>query len=632
MKTQSIKALTDREWLLLRGHNIIGSLQPIKQQSFLYDPNNKKFNWTTYEYTPGLIKIINEILDNSIDVAIKSNFEYANEISVEITGTKIIITDNGFGIPVEKTSEGRWIPEMAWNQPRTGSNFENDEDRVSAGMNGIGSYSTNVFSKKFTGVTDDGKNRLIVKCKDNAEICSTELQPSKGHGTMVSFFPDLDRFGMETIDNLHISLIYQRILNLSVMYPDIKFKFNKRIVKLDAKKFLGMFSDDFEFIEEDNYLIGVFSNEAADFSYHTYVNSLWLEKGGNHISFLIGKIVDDLRNKLVRKYKSMKPGDIKNKISTVVFFRNFPNAKFDGQTKEFLTNTQKEITGFLNFLDPNNKKDWERFTTKLYKNKAIIDPITDLYNAKMLIEEKKKLKNATKKQDAPEKYWPATKGNRYLFLSEGDSAIGAITAELDREYNGFFPLKGVPLNSIKDRSKVATNAEIKQIASILNIDLSTNTNIDLSYENIVIASDRDVDGSHIAGILLGFFLAYSPAYLNNGKIFLFITPLVTALDKKGQYKFLFTMEEYEDFRKKYDPKGNKFIYDYKKGLGSLEEAEWSELFKQYTLEKLLQPLHLKDSPDPKEEINELINWLADNADFRKEKILERIKDFDINAV
>jgi len=630
--SNNIKELSDRDWLLIRGHNIIGSLQPIKQQSFLFNPEEKKFKWTEYEYVPGLVKIINEILDNSIDVAIKSNFEFANEISVEITDTKVIISDNGFGIPVEQTPEGKWLPEIAWNQARSGSNFENDEERVSAGMNGIGSFSSNVFSKKFTGITDDGKNRLHVKCKNNAASCETVLEPSKSHGTSVSFFPDLARFGLEIIDDLHKSLIHQRILNLSVMYPQIRFKFNKRIVKLDAKKFLGMFSDTFEYIEEDNYLIGIFPNEAADFSYHTYVNSLWLEKGGNHVSFLTGKIVDELRNKLVRRYKSIKPGDIKNKISAVIFFRNFPNAKFDGQTKEFLTNTQKEITSFLNFLDPKNKKDWERFTTKLYKNKDIIDPITDLYNAKMLIEEKKKLKAATKKQDTPEKYWPATKGNKYLFLSEGDSAIGAITAELGRDYNGFFPLKGVPLNTVKDRSKVAKNAEIKQIASILDIDLSTNNNEDLNYENIVIASDRDVDGSHIAGILLGLFLTYSPGYLKRGKIFLFVTPLVTILNKKGQYKFMFTMDEYNSFRQKYDPKGNKFIYDYKKGLGSMEEEEWAALFQQYQLEDLLQPLHLKDSPNPKEEIEELVNWLADNADFRKEKILKRIKDFDINAV
>lgn len=632
MKKQNIKELSDRDWLLIRGHNIIGSLQPVKQQSFLFNQKDNAFKWVTYEYIPGLIKIINEILDNSLDVAIKSKFKYSNEISIEVGPKKIIVQDNGFGIPVEQTEDGSWIPEVAWGRARAGSNFDDDKDRVSAGMNGIGSFATTVFSKKFTGITSDGKNKLKIIFKNNAATSDIEVEPSTEYGTRVEFFPDLERFNVPEIDTLHQSLIYQRILNLSMMYPEIRFKFNKRIVKLDAKKFMGMFSPNFELIEEDNFMIGVFPNDVADFSYHTYVNSLWLEKGGNHVAFLAGKITDEIRNKLIRRYKSIKPGDIKNKLSIVIFFKNFPNAKFDSQTKEFLTNTQKEITSFLDFNNPDTKKDWDKFTTKLYKNKEFINPIIDLYAAKMLVEEKRNLKNATKKQDDPEKYWAATQENKYLFLAEGDSAIGAITAELGRDQNGFFPLKGVPLNIVNDKSKLAKNAEMQQVASILGIDLSTNDNKKLTYENIVIATDRDVDGSHIAGILTGFFATLTPDYLNKGKVFLFVTPLITTRDRKGDIKFIFSMDEYEDFREKFDPDGNKHIYDYKKGLGSMEEDEWVALFEQYPLESLLQPLHLLDSPDPEKEITELSSWLGDDSEFRKNQILSRIKEFDINKV
>jgi len=627
-----IKELSDRDWLLIRGHNIIGSLQPVKQQSFLYNPEINKFEWQEYEYIPGLVKIINEIIDNSIDVAIKSKFKYGNQISVEITDTKVIVQDNGYGIPVKETTDGTLLPVIAWGRARAGSNFDDDEERTSIGMNGIGSYATTVFSKKFVGVTDDGEKRARVEFKNNGETVDVQIMPGGESGVHVSFFPDLAKFGVDKIDELHKALIYQRILNLSMMYPEIRFKYNKRLVKLDAKKFLKLFSDTFEFLEEDDYLVAIFPNGDADFNYHTYVNGLWLEKGGNHLNFLSGKLTDDIRQKLIRKYKSMKPGDIKNKLSVVVFFKNFQNPKFDSQTKEFLTNTQKEITSFLRFNEPEFKKDWERFITKIYKNKAIIDPITDLYNAKMLVEEKKKLRDASKKQDDPEKYWPATEEFKYLFLAEGDSAIGAITAELGRDTKGFFPLKGVPLNVVKDKKKVATNPEIKQIASILGVDLSTTKNENLKYENLVIAPDRDVDGSHIAGILLGFVATYIPEYLNNGKIFLFVTPLITVINKKQQVKFIFSMQEYEEFREKYDPDGNKFLYDYKKGLGSMEDFEWAALFKQFKLEGLLQPLHLKDSDDPESEIKELTSWLADDTDFRKTKILNKIKDFDINKV
>ena len=615
-------------------------MQPIEQNSFLYDPKEKRFKWSTYEYIPGLIKIINEIIDNSVDVAIKSNFTSATEITIDINHNKVQITDNGYGIPVTQNQAGVWTPVIAWGRARAGSNFEDDEERVSAGVNGIGSFATTVFSKKFIGVTDDGNKRLKVTFKDNCKSHEVEVGPSQGHGTQVSFFPDLKRFNVEEISLLHQSLIFQRILNLSMMYPEIRFKFNKRLVKLDAKKFLSLFSSDYEFIEEDDYMIAVLSNESADFNYHTYVNSLWLERGGNHVQFVASKITDALRSKLIRKYKSMKPGDIKNKMTIIVFFRQFPNSKFDSQTKEFLTNTQGEITSFLNSSQAgqdttNRKKDWEKFYQKIYKNKSIMDPITDLYNAKMLIEEKKLLRKAVRQVDLPDKYWKATEEYKRLFLAEGDSAIGAVSSAVGREENGFFPLKGVPLNVVKDKSKLAKNPELQQLASILGLDFTNRDNRDLVYENVVFAVDADVDGAHIAGILLGLFIQYAPWYLENSRVFLFKTPLVTIAKKNGELvKALFTMDEYHTFRKKKDQDGHKFIYDYKKGLGSLDDADWDFLFKHHTLDDLLQPLHLDKLKviDSKDQIQELLSWLSDDSQFRKDKVLDKIGDFDINAV
>ncbi len=491
-----IKVLDDRSWILLRPHNVIGSVQPVDYSSFLFDKKTQKFNWVTYKYIPGLIKIIDEIIDNSVDVAIKSGFKNANEISVEVSHNKIIVSDNGYGIPVTLADDGNWVPVVAWGQARAGSNFEDDEKRVSAGLNGIGSFSTNVFSKKFIGVTDDGKNRLKVTFKNNAETVETELTSSEKMGTTVSFFPDLKRFNITGIDELHQSLIYQRILNLSMLYPEIRFKFNKRLLKLDAKKFLSLFSDSCEFIEEDGYLVAVLANEDADFNYHTYVNSLHLKKGGNHVQFLASKITDGLRSKLIKRYKNIKPGDIKNKMTMIVFFRQFPNSKFDSQTKEFLTNTQSEITNFLDMNSPEKKKDWERFYTKIYKNKSIMDPITDLYNAKMLIDERNKLKKAVRQTDLPDKYWKATKSPVRLFLAEGDSAIGAVSSAVGREENGFFPLRGVPLNVVKDKSKLANNPEMQQLASILGLDLTRTVQDDQYYEIEMLNGDKIMVNEH----------------------------------------------------------------------------------------------------------------------------------------
>jgi len=92
------------------------------------------------------------------------------------------------------------------------------------------------------------------------------------------------------------------------------------------------------------------------------------------------------------------------------------------------------------------------------------------------------------------------------------------------------------------------------------------------------------------------------------------------------------MDEYNAFRKKKDPTGNRFIYDYKKGLGSMKEGDWEFLFKNYTLDNLLKPLHVQNSIDSDAEFKELRSWLSDDSDFRKEKILQKIGNFNINAV
>jgi hypothetical protein len=103
-------------------------------------------------------------------------------------------------------------------------------------------------------------------------------------------------------------------------------------------------------------------------------------------------------------------------------------------------------------------------------------------------------------------------------------------------------------------------------------------------------------------------------------------------DKNQKYQFLFSMDEYNSFREKYDPEGKKYLYDYKKGLGTLTEEEWHALFEKYKIEDLLQPLHLKNSEASEEELRELTSWLADDSQFRKDKILNKITEFDINKI
>ena len=162
-----IKVLSDREHILLRPAMYIGSVNESEYNEFILEDN--KIEYKPVKYVSGLCKIINEVIDNSIDVAIKNDFNCANKISIKITSDSVEVSDNGTGIPVEKQGDN-YLPAICWGSAKSGSNFDDDQHRTQIGMNGIGSYATNCFSKEFIGISDDGKNRYIVNFKDNANF------------------------------------------------------------------------------------------------------------------------------------------------------------------------------------------------------------------------------------------------------------------------------------------------------------------------------------------------------------------------------------------------------------------------------------------------------------------------------
>ncbi|MCK5535303.1 MAG: ATP-binding protein, partial [Bacteroidales bacterium] len=314
LKNRKIKELSDREWLLLRPHNIIGSIQKKKQTGFVLHDDGK-FHYEDFFVVPAFLKIVNEIIDNSVDVFIKSGGKSATKIEVDMSNTVIKVKDNGYGIPVIKEGD-KYMPEIAWGRPRAGSNFEDDENRDSMGMNGIGSYATAVFSTKFTGTTCDGKKKMVVKFTDN--LAKKDISAPVGckvRGTMVEFTPDLKRFGMNAITNEYKNNIKQRLINLSFSYPGITFKFNKEIIKVDPKSYFSRFGDDVSLFQGDNYSVAIMPNDSDDFRFLAYTNGLHNTKGGSQITYFLDRIIPPLKEKLNRKYKGIKTGDIKNKLT-----------------------------------------------------------------------------------------------------------------------------------------------------------------------------------------------------------------------------------------------------------------------------------------------------------------------------
>lgn len=422
-KEREFKQLNDREHILVRPNIYIGAVDKNTFNDYFFDGNNN-VTYQEVEYVQGFVKIINEVIDNSVDEAIRTKFEYGNRIKVTFNdeNRSIIIEDNGRGIPVKKNSDDLYFPVLCWGYAKSGENFSNDENRETIGLNGVGSYCCNVFSKSFVGETCDGESKFIGTWTENAENFEHSVRKNSSKGTKVEFVPDLKRFSLKisdvfSKDSLYKKIIKQRLFNLSICFPKIAFVFDGKQVKTgNSKSIFSMFGDDFEHINNDNCMFAVYPNMDDNFRFYSYINGLHLPNGGVHIDVISNEITSIIRDKLGKKFKGIKPGEIKNKLFIVFYGLNFPSPKFDSQTKEKLTNSAREIKTYLEGID------LEKFANKILKNSSIIDPIVEIYKIKEEFKRKQEIGTLNKKPKnvKDKKYLPPIGLNKYIFLAEGE--------------------------------------------------------------------------------------------------------------------------------------------------------------------------------------------------------------------
>lgn len=567
MKNQKIIQLSERDHILLRPSLWIGSTSRSVSEELILEGN--KFEKKEISYVPGLVKIVNEIIDNSVDEAVRTGYKFANRIKVEVTDTSILVWDNGRGIPVIKDDAGVYMPELAFCNARAGSNFENDEERITAGLNGVGATLTNIYSKFFEVETSDGENKLILSCRNNLEKKTISVHKNSKKYTKVYFEPDLKRFDLDEIDEAHVSILQQRILFLSITHPKIKFYFNNKIMNFSNEKdFMSYFSDSFEIAKGENWFIGVYANEEDDFSFFSYVNGLHMKKGGAHIDLVSGDISYKAKEILKKKYKDIKPADVKNKLSVVVFMNGFKNMKFDSQTKETLTNSVTEVREYFGY----SSSDWEDFTKKILNNKEINENIVEFFKLKEELKKKKMMKSLSGnkvKRIQSDSYFSPIGEKKYLFITEGASATGGISKVLGRRGIAYYSLRGKPLNVFDCKiSRLVKNQEIKDIIDILELDI-TDHDSDMSFEKVIILSDQDSDGIHIRSLMLTFFHRFASKIFKEGRVCYMNTPLMIAYKKGKPEKWFFSFKEYNDWKE--GKKGYEFKYY--KGLGSFNKKD-----------------------------------------------------------
>ena len=609
MTKEKFEVLSERDHILQRPSMYIGSTALEKRVGFFSGV------WKEVNVVPGLLKIIDEIIDNSVDEYIRTNGKNANKVTISLEKNpngngylKVTVSDNGRGIPVEQvedktTNTIEWRPVLAWTRARAGSNFS-DDGRVTIGMNGVGSFCTNVFSTSFVGETCDGKQRLKLQCSDNAGKQQFKLYQSGSQGTEVSFVPDFSRFGIKEITQEHFDVIRDRLMNVAVCYNGLTFVLNKEKLAFRNLKTLAAQYGEHNVSYQDDKCILIIGNsgDSQEFRFLSYVNGLNVRGGGTHVDYICDQIVAELRPMITKKFKiDVLPAQIKQNLLLVNYTMNLANPKFDSQTKERITSPKKDIEDHFSGVD------FKKLAVKIMATEEIIQPIVESILAKKELAERLALARAQKKgakktvvnHIAAQGHNP---NDKILFITEGLSAIGQLLNVRDPKTVGGYPLRGKIMNVRGMKAiDIVQNKELSELMAVLNLQLGQKAN-QLAYGKIAILTDADTDGAQIACLLANFFANW-PELFHNGHVYRVETPLVVA--KKGkQEKIFYTLDEFKAAGL------DGWATEYYKGLGSLDEDRYREVINNPRLIKIT-------ANDPKD-----MDWLdlafGDDADARKE--------------
>ena len=567
--TEQFRILTARQHVRERIGMYMGSSSKEEIERFVLG------EWKKATYVPALSKMVDEILDNAIDEAIRTNFKFANKINVSINNNEVTVTDNGRGIPQDKifdeaSNENILRPVAAWTKVNAGTSF--DDERVTIGTNGVGSAATNFLSETFSGKTWSNKKSIQLDCKDGADTMKVKTGNKAGNGTEVSFVPDFSLFEVNSLQELDtIALIEDRLISLQMAFPEIQFSFNKKKIMVNNfKKYTEMFSDT-AIMEKTNNLSYFIAPSEDGFRTNSYVNGVNTRQGGTYVDHFMNTIIDSLTVKIKRRHKvEVLKTTIKSGITFVMFARNFVNPKFDSQTKERLTNP---IGNIKEHLDICQVRDAEWLAQKILNTPDIIDPIIEAQLAKKLAADRRAATLAQKKLRKVKvaKHISANKDNATLKIVEGDSAMGFLLKVRDPDTIGAFPLRGVIMNTWDMKpAEVLKNKELSELVAVLGLDINDPDSVDnMTYKYIATLTDADHDGiGHISPLLIAFFYKFWPRLLLENRVQITRTPIMISTKAKD-VKWFYTYEDAQAFKK-----NGGYHHRYIKGLGSLTEDEY----------------------------------------------------------
>jgi DNA gyrase subunit B len=557
----------------------------------------------------GLHHLVYEVVDNSIDEALAGHCSHIDCFINE--NNSITVTDNGRGIPTDMhEKEGRSALEVVMTVLHAGGKFDKGSYKVSGGLHGVGVSCVNALSSDLRvevhreGKVFEQEYKIGVPQYDVREIGATDKT-----GTFVTFLPDASIFE-ETV--YHFDIIVARLRELAFLNKGINLSITDKRRKDDDGEFVkeefyseGGLKEFVSFLDEtrDSILqdviyidgekdgvpveVAMVYNTSYTENVHSYVNNINTIEGGTHLSGFRRGLTRTLKkyadeSGLLKKMKFEISGDDFREGLTAVISVKVMEPQFEGQTKtklgnkEVTTAVSQSVSDMLTFYLEENPEQAKRIVLKVILAATARNAAT---KAREMVQRKSVLVGSGlpgKLSDCSEK----DPSKCEIYLVEGDSAGGTAKQGRDRHFQAILPLRGKILNVEKAMPhKVFENEEIKNMFKALGVSIGTldderELNIEkLRYHKVVVMTDADIDGSHIATLLLTFFFRYLKPLIEQGYVYI-ATPPLYLLKKGKDHRYCWDESQRELMIK--EMKGGKdvnVIIQRYKGLGEMNASQ-----------------------------------------------------------
>ena len=524
----------------------------------------------------GIYILLKEVLDNSIDEYVMGA---GKTIEVSVQSSRVVVRDYGRGIPLGKLVD-------VVSKMNTGGKYDTRAFKKAVGLNGVGTKAVNALSQYFKVESNrDGQTAFAEFNKGELKEELQAEQSSRRRGTKVTFVPDESIFKNFKFRSEYISRMLKNYVYLN---PGLTIIFNnekyfsenglkdlliERIKDNDiAYPIIHLKGDDIEVALTHSRI--QYSEE-----YHSFVNGQNTTQGGTHLSSFREAFVKTIREFYGKNYDA---SDIRKSIVAAVSIKVMEPV-FESQTKTKLGSTEMggNLPSVRVYINEFLKTKLDNF---LHKNQEVSEAI----QRKILQAEKERKELSGIRKLAKERAKKASLHNKKLrdcrihfgdlkeskrlestlFITEGDSASGSITKSRDVNTQAVFSLRGKPLNCYGMSKKIVyENEEFNLLQSALNIEDSIE---DLRYNNIVIATDADVDGMHIRLLIITFFLQFFPELIKRGHLYILQTPLFRVRNKKETIYCYSENEKIDAIQKlTSNPEITRF-----KGLGEISPDEF----------------------------------------------------------